>query len=362
MRKSESERQDSVLLKFDDPDSFAAAIPGGKFGILPWQRGAFLARIRVTDLGGNVSIRGISISTGVSLRSEFNGPPGKIAFVLPSIDGSAAILDGREVNGLSMASRGSGDTPHLQTFGHNAGTLTIGIEALREASATFSGQEYAKLMTNPATVISADPRIEKLNRLHSEAGALLKPPPKGQLAASAAAISFSILREELLATLVDVLTGSKVRRDHIARRLQTASMARIEKYLDEHRDRAPQLQDLCRSSRMALRTVEAVIRSHTGMTALSYLRRRQLAFANQALRRPDNDTNVTAVAMRYGFFHLGRFSALYREIFGELPSATLAHNLGTSENRGILREVDSRRAPAHISLSSRRPQPIKATG
>jgi AraC family transcriptional regulator, ethanolamine operon transcriptional activator len=34
---------------------------------------------------------------------------------------------------------------------------------------------------------------------------------------------------------------------------------------------------------------------------------------------------VTAVATRWGFYHFGRFSAAYRRLFGEVPSATILH-------------------------------------
>ena len=33
--------------------------------------------------------------------------------------------------------------------------------------------------------------------------------------------------------------------------------------------------------------------------------------------------NVSAIASRWGFFHLGRFAQSYRARYGELPSQTL---------------------------------------
>jgi transcriptional regulator GlxA family with amidase domain len=37
--------------------------------------------------------------------------------------------------------------------------------------------------------------------------------------------------------------------------------------------------------------------------------------------------SVTDIAMRWGFFHLGRFSSIYASHFGELPSATRRRSL-----------------------------------
>jgi transcriptional regulator GlxA family with amidase domain len=41
------------------------------------------------------------------------------------------------------------------------------------------------------------------------------------------------------------------------------------------------------------------------------------------LLRSDSQSTVTTVALRYGFAHLGRFSAYYQSSFGEAPSMTL---------------------------------------
>jgi transcriptional regulator GlxA family with amidase domain len=48
-----------------------------------------------------------------------------------------------------------------------------------------------------------------------------------------------------------------------------------------------------------------------------------LGISLRSLQASGAEANVTMVALRYGFSHLGRFSAQYQSAFGEAPSATL---------------------------------------
>ena len=52
------------------------------------------------------------------------------------------------------------------------------------------------------------------------------------------------------------------------------------------------------------------------------LRRIRLQLVRRDLLAAGPEERVTDVAMRWGFYHLGRFSRLYAAQFGELPSAT----------------------------------------
>jgi AraC-like DNA-binding protein len=73
------------------------------------------------------------------------------------------------------------------------------------------------------------------------------------------------------------------------------------------------------------RWVRAAFQRIFGVSAAAYFRARAIDGAHRELRAARPGTvSVTDVAMRWGFWHLGRFSATYRSYFGELPSETLA--------------------------------------
>ncbi|WP_338665959.1 helix-turn-helix domain-containing protein [Pararoseomonas sp. SCSIO 73927] len=82
------------------------------------------------------------------------------------------------------------------------------------------------------------------------------------------------------------------------------------------------LADICRALGVSLRTLNTSAQDVLGMNASRYLRRRRLHAVHRALRE-GLAASVTQAATEHGFFELGRFAADYRDVFGELPSATL---------------------------------------
>jgi len=59
------------------------------------------------------------------------------------------------------------------------------------------------------------------------------------------------------------------------------------------------------------------------MSPIRYLRTARYEKVREALHRAEPGENVTEIAARWGFNHLGRFSVDYRRRFGENPSSTL---------------------------------------
>jgi AraC-like DNA-binding protein len=72
------------------------------------------------------------------------------------------------------------------------------------------------------------------------------------------------------------------------------------------------------------RTLQKGFQHHLGVSPMAYLRGVRLRRAREDLRAGDPaDATVAVIAHRWGFTHLSRFAAAYRDAYGELPARTL---------------------------------------
>ncbi len=88
------------------------------------------------------------------------------------------------------------------------------------------------------------------------------------------------------------------------------------------------LADLCVASGASERWVRHSFHDCYGMSPTSYLRVIALHEVRRSLQHgmPDYDT-IGRAASDFGFWHLSRFAAQYRALFGEAPSTTLGRQL-----------------------------------
>jgi AraC family transcriptional regulator, ethanolamine operon transcriptional activator len=86
----------------------------------------------------------------------------------------------------------------------------------------------------------------------------------------------------------------------------------------------PSIPVLCSTLGVSRRTLERAFQDMVGMSPAHYLRVRALNAAHERLLQcPPLAGMVTRVAIDSGFWHMGRFSASYRALFGERPVDTL---------------------------------------
>jgi AraC family ethanolamine operon transcriptional activator len=82
--------------------------------------------------------------------------------------------------------------------------------------------------------------------------------------------------------------------------------------------------DVARQLGVSVRTLHNAVVAIRGMSMHRYMRLRRLWSVRQQLLRGEPPQSIKAVALVNGFWHMGEFTALYREMFGETPQQTLA--------------------------------------
>jgi AraC family ethanolamine operon transcriptional activator len=82
--------------------------------------------------------------------------------------------------------------------------------------------------------------------------------------------------------------------------------------------------DVARQFGVSVRTLHNAVVAIRGMSMHRYMRLRRLWSVRQQLLRARPSQSIKAVALVNGFWHMGEFTTLYRELFGETPQQTLS--------------------------------------
>lgn len=114
--------------------------------------------------------------------------------------------------------------------------------------------------------------------------------------------------------------------DVLSRRRAATSVRQAINYihakLESHS--CPTILEICKDLQISQRNLQYNFKKVVGMTPNAYLYRLRLNKARSQLLCPaDISVTVTQVASEWHFWHLGRFSNDYLQLFGELPSTTL---------------------------------------
>ena len=103
-----------------------------------------------------------------------------------------------------------------------------------------------------------------------------------------------------------------------------AILAEFLTFAERHVTVAVSSPELSAAANVSQRTLHTICVKAFGVRPGKYLWQLRLDHVHGALRDGDPTlTSVTEIAIRYGFFELGRFSAAYKKRFSELPSETL---------------------------------------
>ena len=125
--------------------------------------------------------------------------------------------------------------------------------------------------------------------------------------------------------------------------LDARRLARVESWVDAHLGDTITLGRLCQVAGVGARCLQKSFEARRGVSPMRFVAERRLLEAHRRLSREDALPSVKAVALDLGFHHLGRFADAYRQLVGELPSATRAANRGAAVDATTTSEM---RTPA----------------
>ena len=137
------------------------------------------------------------------------------------------------------------------------------------------------------------------------------------------------IEETLLLTLLQLLPHDRPSRPASERQIAPGFVVRAEEFMASQAHEALTVATIAAQAGVSIRSLFAGFQRYRGRSPMEHLRAIRLERAHRDLSREcRDDTSVTAVALSWGFGHLGQFAADYRRRFGELPSESLRRARG----------------------------------
>ena len=128
--------------------------------------------------------------------------------------------------------------------------------------------------------------------------------------------------EQMLMLLGSILSQSDAERVDIPYHYRNTIYNETVAFLDEKSIECPRVDDLCSALNFKRRSLEYAFHEHFHISPARFMKVYRLNRVRKILLQIEELTNIASVANEWGFWHMGKFSADYKQLFGELPSQT----------------------------------------
>jgi len=130
--------------------------------------------------------------------------------------------------------------------------------------------------------------------------------------------------EEMLGTniLIQWAAACGIDLQHPVHKITPGYVLKAEAYMREHAPMAPTLSEVSTAVGGSSRALHKAFKEYRDTTPMRFLRDRRLEGVRAELLEAPSHVTVAEVAYAWGYVNLGRFAEVYRQRYGELPSAT----------------------------------------
>ncbi|WP_433738559.1 helix-turn-helix domain-containing protein [Pseudomonas putida] len=103
-------------------------------------------------------------------------------------------------------------------------------------------------------------------------------------------------------------------------------LIRARQYIHDNARETLHLEDIEAAAGVSRFKLFEAFRKYFALSPMAYLKKHRLNAVRQEILEQRSARNISAIALGWGFTHLGRFSVEYRKLFDESPSMTLQRN------------------------------------
>ena len=309
--------QRSGTAKFTDPDDYRENIRGAKVDLVFSSQRNFEAKLTWVELRHLRLLRGQENLPRVAHIAHASD---LVFIAFPLRHGPRQVCNGIELRPGDIILHGQSESVHQLTRGASRwGSISLAPEHLAACGVALAGLDLAAAaaarILRPSGIDTA-----RLRSLHAKACHLAEIKPK---VLAHPEVSRAI-EQDMIHAVVTCLTSNEAREYSGPERHHIKIMDRYEQVLAKYSEGQLQIPELCAAIGVSERTLRTCCEKFLDMSPAQYIRLQRLTKVRAALRCVDPSTATVAdLARGFGFSELGRFASLYRQVFGELPSATL---------------------------------------
>ena len=324
----------------DEIESILHEMPGWDMRWMQLSTGDGNHRVTAALVG---EVRFLATTATAAFHAEGATPSGLLTLQFDRASSAERVLGGKTV-GVDEILVGTGGAAFDVRLAERHSGFNFGVP-LRLATQALAAR--APAMSTPRGVGVIEGTSAPARRVRALADSLLHMAASGTADARCAALSSCAAVDAMIGALLAPWHRAGTATWRAPRYQRLPVVRRAEAFMRACLGEPLMLHDICAAARASERTVEYAFHDVYGMGAKQYLRLLRLDRARRALRQAGPDeTSVQAVARAAGFWHMGRFSIAYRDLFGESPSRTL----GTSPPAARIAPLHMSRAPAWEGL------------
>lgn len=219
----------------------------------------------------------------------------------------------------------------LLVLGGSSGPIQWRAEPALECAVIQFSEQAVRRVLDPGYDFATlgVPELLPVLDLHSDAGRHFRMIGRAIAAAMIesgvrqhAPLIFDLMLDAAVGLLLDhALAGSSDKLAGVEKALP-AQIRRAIDYMEAHMHDPITVGDIAAAAGISLRSLQCGFNQYCGASPSGYLRQLRLEAVHRELAHPQNRLSVGEVAVKWGFTHLGRFAAQYREVYGKSPSQT----------------------------------------